>query len=230
MRHIAVSLLASSLLALFTGAQAHGLGTRMERAMIAPPPAKTSRTRRLTADDAAAGLKSVLGDAANVAVLQLGTPGGFSENASYRIGQLAAHSGVVTEPRDALLNQAAEHTASQAGPLLRETINELHMPNPQRLIDGKATAASDFLRDHSAEALRNALSSIAARSYLDRQQGHRSPPRASDTEPTGPRIADHIAHATVHALLDTIGQQEAEIRRSPAARGTPLLACVFGPT
>ncbi|MGB7756996.1 MAG: DUF4197 family protein [Salinisphaera sp.] len=210
--------MASSLLTLLSGAQASGLGARMERVMAAPPPERASRTRRLSGEDIGAGLKGALMDGASLAVLELGAPGGFGEPSIYRIEPLQIHD------RHDHLARAAERTASQAGPILREAINALYFPDPQALLDADSSAATNFLRDHAAEHLRSELTPVARHAYAAA-----AIPGRYGAMPS-PRIADHIAHGTVDALFQAIGRQEQLIRRVPSARGTPHLARVFGAT
>lgn len=228
MRRIAIGLLASSLLTLVTGAQASGLGSQMERAMAMPSPEKTSRTRRLSSADVAAGLKSALGDAASVAVLELGTAHGFNEHDSALVDVPVWYADRNHAGTRSLLLRSARRTAAEAGPLLREAINDLYLPDPHRVLAIAPCGASDFLRDHAAERLRGALTPIASRSYRD-LAGRRGYTTPAIIAPHGDgRLADHIAQHTAHALLRAIARHETRIRREPSARGTPIVARVFG--
>ncbi|AWN15913.1 DUF4197 family protein [Salinisphaera sp. LB1] len=226
MRCFAIGLLASSLLTFVTGAQASGLGARMERAMAAPPPESTSRTRRVGRDDMASGLKCILTDGASAAALELGAPGGFGPHRP--LGRLPAmHGPAGQDIRVAHIASAAENTASQAGPVLREAINALHIPDPQVLLEHGAPAATTFLADHASQYLRCALAPIAARAYA---MVTRAPWRQIESKTSAPNslLADHIASQTVDALLDAMARQEYLIRRGPAAHAGPQQARIFG--
>lgn len=227
MRRFAIGLLASSLLTLFTSAQASSLGARMERAVAAPSPEGTSRTRRLSSDDIADGLKSMLTDGASLAVIKLGSRNGFGEVGSSHVSSMTGGDRAGVDDRH--LIRAAESTASQAGPILREAINALYFPDPQALLDGGPTAATQFLRDHAAEHIRTGLRPAASRSYTATWKPAAGAIAATIPRPSS-RIVDHLAHTTVEALLHVIGDQEMLIRRSPAARGTPQLVRLFGRT
>lgn len=218
MRRFAIGLLASSLLTLLSGAQASGLGAHMERAIAAPSPERTSRTRRVSGEDIVAGLKGALMDGASLAVLELGAAGGFGEQSAYRIKPMQAGDS------SAHLAQAAERTASQAGPILREAINALYFPDPQALLDADSRAATAFLRNHAAEHLRSELTPVARHAYAAAAAAERRGSMPNQ------RIVDHIAHRTADALFQAIGRQEQLIRRFPSARGTPHIARVFGST
>lgn len=208
-----MGLLASSLLTVLTGAQASGLGARMEQAMAAPSPAKTSKTRRLSSHDVTASLKNMLADGASLAVLELGARGGFNTRSGHRIATLNEVSGYDAE--EERLARAAESTASQAGPILREAINALHIPDPRALFETAGSPATAFFHSHSAEHLRLTLAPVAARAYAAAAEsnitGRQRLPVANSHAPS-PRLADHIAHGTVEALLDVIGQQERSMR------------------
>ncbi|MES1955549.1 DUF4197 family protein [Salinisphaera hydrothermalis] len=227
MRRFAIGLLASSLLTLFTGAQTSNLGARMERVLAAPSPESTSRARRLSSDDVVDGLKSMLTDGASIAVIKLGARHGFGAPDGYRLPPLAATGGG-THAYERLC-RAAESTASQAGPILREAINDLHFPAPEVVLNGSPTAATQFLRDHAGEHIRAELVPVVSRSYratlasLDDE----TPVIALHAES---RIADHLAQATTEAFLHVIAEQETLIRNSTAARSTPQLINVFGRT
>ncbi|HET7312776.1 DUF4197 family protein [Salinisphaera sp.] len=213
MRRIAIGLLASSLITLLTGAQASGLGTQMERALIAPSPEKISRTRRLLTEDVTAELKNVLIDGAGLAVLERGAPGGFED-------RFGADTTTANDTlRQPVLARAAENTAAQAGPILREIINALYVPNRQPAIDDDSvTPATRFLRDHAAEHLRMALARIAARVL--------APPGSRPaTRPTisRQRLADYVAQVTVDGLLQTMARHE-QATRDSGAHGSPQRA------
>lgn len=222
MRRLAIGLLASSLFTLFTGAQASTLGARMERALAAPSPEGTSRTRRLSSNDMAEGLKSMLADGASLAVIKLGAPGGFDRGGIKRI---PAENEI-----DAMhLARAAEGTASQAGPILREAINALYFPDPEALLRGEPTATTQYLRDHAAEHIRTELAPVAWRSYTATLDSAGALLSAAIPRPNT-RVGDQLAHTTSEAMLHIIADHEKLIRSSPAARGTPQLIRVFGGT
>ncbi|MGN8159883.1 DUF4197 family protein [Salinisphaera sp. RV14] len=225
MRCFAIGLLASSLLTFVTGAQASGLGARMERAMAAPPPESTSRTRRVGRDDMATGLKSVLADGASTAVLELGAPGGFGRRPLDRWPAMRSPAG--RDIRLTHIASAAENTASQAGPVLREAINALYIPDPQALLEHGAPSATTFLADHASQYLRCALAPIAARAYATVTRTPRRPIESSTSAPNS-LLADHIASQTLDALLDAMARQEYLVRRGAATHTGPQRARIFG--
>ncbi len=223
MRRFVIGLLASSLLTLVTGAQASGLGARMERAVAAPSAVSASRTRRISGERTASVVRNMLVDGAALAVMELGTPGGFDRHtgSSHRAASDEDRAGMTP----ARIRLAAENTASQAGPVLREAINALHVRHPRSLLDGGSMTATEFLRDNAGERLRAALRPIVAGALADSVSDHALSASGTRADPDS-RLAHHIAYAAVDALLDVMGRHEAVVRQLRS--GSPLMAGVTG--
>lgn len=89
----------------------------------------------LSQQDAAGGLKDALAQGAQIAVKQLGTPGGFSNNPDVKIelpGKLgkaaskmkAFGMGAQVEELETAMNKAAESAVTQAQPILIDAVKK----------------------------------------------------------------------------------------------------------
>ena len=119
----------------------------------------------LSQKDASAGLKDALTQGAQVAVKQLGTPGGFSSNPDVRIelpGNLGKAAktmkkfgmGAQVEQLEASMNQAAEAAVPQAQALLVDAVKKMTVEDAKGILGGGNDAATQYLDKTSREQIR----------------------------------------------------------------------------
>ncbi|HSX88010.1 MAG TPA: DUF4197 domain-containing protein, partial [Pseudomonas sp.] len=119
----------------------------------------------LTQKDASGGLKDALIQGAQVAVQQLGKPGGFSNNPDVRIelpGKLGKAAktmkmmgmGAQVDQLEASMNKAAEAAVPQAQALLVESVKKMTVQDAKSILTGPQDSATQYLNKTSREQLR----------------------------------------------------------------------------
>ncbi|MGH8486497.1 MAG: DUF4197 domain-containing protein, partial [Pseudomonas sp.] len=119
----------------------------------------------LSQKDATGGLKDALTQGAQVAVKQLGTPGGFSANPDVRI-ELPGNLGKVAkkmkqfgmgdqvEQLEASMNKAAEAAVPQAQALLVDAVKKMTVDDAKGILAGGNDSATQYLSKTSREQIR----------------------------------------------------------------------------
>ena len=119
----------------------------------------------LTQSDASGGLKDALTQGAQIAVKQLGKPGGFSNNDKVRIelpGKLgkAAQTmkmmgmGEQVEELEASMNKAAEAAVPQAQAILVDAVKKMTVSDAKAILAGGEDSATQYLNKSSREQIR----------------------------------------------------------------------------
>ncbi|MBV6270991.1 DUF4197 domain-containing protein, partial [Pseudomonas aeruginosa] len=119
----------------------------------------------LSQNDASSGLKDALTQGAQIAVRQLGQPGGFNNNPDVRIelpGKLGKAAklmkqfgmGAQVDQLEASMNRAAEAAVPQAQGLLVEAVKKMTVADAKGILKGGDDAATEYLDKSSREQLR----------------------------------------------------------------------------
>ena len=110
----------------------------------------------LSQKDATGGLKDALTQGAQLAVKQLGTPGGFSNNPDVKIelpgklGKVASKmkqfgmGDQVTE-LETSMNKAAETAVTQAQPILVDAVKKMSVEDAKGILSGGNDSATQYL-------------------------------------------------------------------------------------
>lgn len=246
MRRFLIGLVASSALFAATGAGAQNLGDRFKQFMGSMNDGNDNgAAQQLPESEVVSGLKAALADGASAAVTQLGQTDGFWGNEARRIalpGWMNNAAGMLrqagySEQMDNLqlnMNRAAEQATAEAGPIVRETINNMSVRDAYDVLQGSDTAATEYLRDHASEALANKFEPIVANTTAQSQAAStyesltsRAKPMLSFVPGLNLNLNDYVTQQALDGLFAVIGQQEKAIRENPAERGTALLKKVF---
>jgi len=132
------------------------------------------------------------------------------------------------------MNLAAEQAAGQAAPLFIDAIKQMSIADAQGILSGGEHAATAYFRKVCEPKLQARFRPVAARHmqelgvvtlYGDLLKKYKRIPFAP--QPTV-SIEEYVANAGVDGLFHVLAQEEAKIRRDPAARTTELLRRVFG--
>ena len=132
------------------------------------------------------------------------------------------------------MNRAAEEAAPIAKEIFTGAIKKLSIGDAVQILRGGGTAAADFFRKATGPDLvvafrrpiSESMQSVGAMlSYEDMIARFRRIPfmKADSID-----IEGYVARKGVDGLFYLVGQEEKQIRKSPAARVTPLLKEVFG--
>jgi len=199
----------------------------------------------LSQQDASGGLKDALTQGAQIAVKQLGKPGGFSANPEVRIelpGQLGKAAktmklmgmGAQVEQLEASMNQAAEAAVPQAQALLVEAVKKMTVQDAKAILGGGDDAATQYLNKSSREQIRAKFLPIVKQATdqvgLARQYNAFAGQAASfgvlDTKSAN--IEGYVTEQALNGLFEMIAKQEANLRQNPAGAATSLAKKVFG--
>ena len=199
----------------------------------------------LSQKDASTGLKDALTQGAQVAVKQLGTPGGFSNNPDVRIelpGNLgkaakkmkAFGMGDQVDELEASMNKAAETAVTQAQPILVDAVKKMTVEDAKGILSGGNDSATQYLNKTSREQIRakflpivkQATDKVGLAQKYNAFAGQAATFGVLDAKSAN--IENYVTEQALDGLFEMIGKQEATIRQNPAAAATSLAKKVFG--
>jgi len=136
------------------------------------------------------------------------------------------------------LNRAAEKAAPKAPALFANAIRETVFDDPQKILNGGATATTDYFRQKNSEKLVNAFrpAVIASMSEAGVLRAYREMMEKYDYESVAAFPVDnwqfdlegYVTGKALDGLFVMMGEEEKKIRKDPPARTTELLRKVFG--
>jgi hypothetical protein len=199
----------------------------------------------LSQTDASGGLKDALTQGAQIAVKQLGTPGGFSNNKDVRIelpGNLGKAAkamkmmgmGAEVDQLETSMNKAAEAAVPQAQALLVDAVKKMTVSDAKSILAGKNDAATQYLNKTSREQIRakflpivkQATDQVGLAKQYNTFAGQAASFGAVDAKSAN--IENYVTEKALDGLFEMIAKQEASIRKDPAAAATSLAKKVFG--
>ena len=199
----------------------------------------------LTQSDASGGLKDALTQGAQIAVQQLGKPGGFSNNDAVRIelpGKLgkAAQTlklmgmGAQVEELEASMNKAAEAAVPQAQAILVDAVKKMTVSDAKAILAGGDDSATQYLNKSSREQIRarflpivkQATDKVGVAQQYNALAGKAAAFGAIDAKSAN--VESYVTEQALDGLFAMIAEQEASIRQNPTAAATSLAKKVFG--
>ncbi|WP_339476327.1 MULTISPECIES: DUF4197 domain-containing protein [unclassified Pseudomonas] len=199
----------------------------------------------LSQKDATGGLKDALTQGAQVAVKQLGTPGGFSNNPDVKIelpgklGKVASKMkafgmGEQVDQLETSMNQAAEAAVVQAQPILVNAVKNMSVSDAKGILSGGNDSATQYLNKSSHEQIRakflpivkQATDKVGLAQKYNAFAGQAATFGVLDAKSAN--IENYVTEQALDGLFEMIGKQEATIRQNPAAAATSLAKKVFG--
>jgi hypothetical protein len=199
----------------------------------------------LSQSDASGGLKDALIQGAQVAVQQLGAPGGFSNNPDVRIelpGKLGKAAktmkmmgmGAQVTQLETSMNQAAEAAVPQAQALLVESVKQMSVQDAKSILAGPQDSATQYLNKSSREQIRAKFLPIVQQATNQVGLAQQYNAFASQAASFGvidaksANIESYVTEQALDGLFEMIAKQEASIRQNPAGAATSLAKKVFG--
>jgi hypothetical protein len=188
------------------------------------------------------GLREALTVGAQNAVAQTGRLDGFFKNEAIKIlmpqnlrsAETALRTigyGPQVDEFILAMNRAAERAAASAKPIFLDAVRKITFEDAKAILTGGETAATEYFRSHTQDALTTAFRPIVQRAtdevgvtkqYKDLVRGLPfGNPQALD-------IDTYIVGKTLDGIFYVLGQEETKIREDPAARVTAILRQVFG--
>ncbi|MFJ4141593.1 DUF4197 domain-containing protein [Pseudomonas sp. NPDC089734] len=199
----------------------------------------------LSQSDASGGLKDALTQGAQVAVKQLGVPGGFSNNQDVRIelpgnlGKVAKKMkqfgmGAQVEQLETSMNQAAEAAVPQAQALLVDAVKKMSVADAKAILSGGKDSATQYLNTSSREQIRakflpivkQATDKVGLAQKYNAFAGQAATLGVLDAKSAN--IEGYVTEQALNGLFEMIAKQEESIRANPAGAATSLAKKVFG--
>ncbi|WP_434562515.1 DUF4197 domain-containing protein [Pseudomonas sp. D2-30] len=199
----------------------------------------------LSQKDATGGLKDALTQGAQVAVKQLGTPGGFSNNPDVKIelpgklGKVASKMkafgmGDQVDQLETSMNQAAEAAVVQAQPILVDAVKNMSVSDAKGILSGGNDSATQYLNKSSREQIRakflpivkQATDKVGLAQQYNAFAGQAATLGVVDAKSAN--VENYVTEQALDGLFEMIAKQEATIRQNPAAAATSLAKKVFG--
>ena len=199
----------------------------------------------LSQGDATGGLKDALTQGAQIAVKQLGTPGGFSNNPEVKI-ELPGNLGKVAKKMkqfgmgdqvdqlETSMNKAAEAAVPQAQALLVDAVKKMTVADAKGILSGGQDSATQYLNKSSRDAIRAkflpivkaATDKVGVAQQYNALAGKAAAFGAVDAKSAN--VENYVTEQALDGLFKMIAQQEETIRKNPAAAATSLAKKVFG--
>lgn len=199
----------------------------------------------LSQKDATGGLKDALTQGAQIAVKQLGKPGGFSNNPEVKIelpgklGKVASKMkafgmGAQVDQLETSMNQAAEAAVVQAQPILVDAVKNMSVTDAKGILSGGNDSATQYLNKSSREQIRarflpivkQATDKVGLVQKYNAFAGQAATLGVVDTKSAN--VESYVTEQALDGLFEMIAKQEATIRQNPAAAATSLAKKVFG--
>lgn len=204
-----------------------------------------SNPSSLTESDVGKGLKEALMVASKSAVNMASREGGFLNNPQIKIplpGILKNAAGILrtvgmgsqVNEFERSMNVAAEKAAKEAFDVFSNAIQEMTLEDAMGILRGGDTAATAYFKRKTMPILYERFLPIVRKSIneVGVTQQYKSIVSNSAVQPFlqgGNFDLDHyVTEGALNGLFRILGEQEAQIRRNPAARTTDLLKKVFG--
>lgn len=198
----------------------------------------------LSQKDATGGLKDALTQGAQIAVKQLGTPGGFSNNPEVKIelpgnlGKVANKMrqfgmGTQVDELESSMNKAAEAAVPQAQALLVNAVKNMTVSDAKGILTGGQDSATQYLNTSSRDQIRakflpivkQATDKVGLAQQYNAFAGQAG--KLGVMQNKNATIESYVTEQALDGLFETIGKQEENIRQNPAGATTSLAKKVF---
>src|SRR5450830_1466455 len=191
----------------------------------------------LSQGDATGGLKDALTQGAQIAVKQLGVPGGFSNNPEVKIGLPGKLGKVADKLKMFGMGEQVEQletSMTQAQPILVNAVKNMSVTDAKGILTGGQDSATQYLNKSSREAIRAKFLPIV-KATTDKvgvaQQYNALAGKAAAfgaVDANSATVENYVTEQALDGLFKMIAQQEETIRKNPAAAATSLAKKVFG--
>ena len=207
---------------------------------------KSDSKSKLSNTDIVAGLKEALKVGSDNTVQLTGKTDGYFGNEAIKIlmpeqlrtvekGLRALGQGEQVDAFVLSMNRAAEKAAPAAKDIFWNAITGMSIDDARKILNGGDTAATDYFKARTGEALTSAFRPVVDESmkdvgvvkqYKQLQSSYQSLPFSSSLPSFD--IEAYVVAKALDGLFHVLGEQERKIRTDPAAQVTSLLKQVFG--
>lgn len=132
------------------------------------------------------------------------------------------------------LNRAAEDASKKAAPIFVKAVTHMSISDGLNILQGGDMAATNFLKNGTQTELNTAFSPIVKQSLskVNATKYWNSVAKTYNKVPfvkkVNPNLDQYVTEKAIDGLFTLVGEQEAKIRKDPAAQVTNLLQQVFG--
>ncbi len=132
------------------------------------------------------------------------------------------------------LNHGAEQASAKASPIFAEAISTMSLKDVYAIWRGEQDAATQYLKLKTNDQLKAAFKPVIEESLKKVEITKYWSPIASKynqipfVTPVNPDLSDYVLQETLDGLYLLLAQEEAKIRKDPAARISLILKRVFG--
>ena len=206
------------------------------------------RTAGLTNEEVIAGLKEALGNGAREAVEIASRPDGFWGNDRLRIPfppeaekmrTTLLRIGMEEQVNrfEITMNRAAEQASSEAAQIFLSAIKGMSVADGMAILKGGDHSATDLLRERTSPDLiarfrpivESATKEVALAEYWSPLAGaYNKAGMLTGAKAVDPDLDGYVTQKAIDGLFLLVAEEEARIRKDPAARTSELLRRVFG--
>jgi hypothetical protein len=205
----------------------------------------STSSSNLSSSDIATGLKDALKIGAQNASNKLSVTNGFLGNQAIKIlmppevakvekALRGVGMGKIVDEAITKLNRAAEDAAKSAAPIFVNAITSMSITDAVGILKGGDNAATNYLQRVTTSALtntfrptiNNSLNKVGAADAWNKVfSTYNKLPRVNKVNSD---LAGYVTEKALYGMFYTIAQEEAKIRKDPAAQVTSILQKVFG--
>lgn len=202
----------------------------------------------LSNDEVINGLKEALTKGAEQSVTKGSALDGFWKNDRIRIPFPAEAEkmkstlttigmGPQVQEFELTMNRAAEEAVKEAVPVFVDAIKGMSIGDGFAILKGGDNAATNYLRDKTTPALTSKFKPIVERAtekvaltnyWTPLASGYNKASTFTGSKAVDPDLNAYVTQRSIEGLFTLIADEEAKIRKDPAARTTDLLMRVFG--
>ncbi|MEO5572529.1 MAG: DUF4197 domain-containing protein [Bacteroidia bacterium] len=132
------------------------------------------------------------------------------------------------------LNRAAEDAAKKAAPIFLGAITKMTINDGVTILKGKDDAATQYLKTSTTAQLKNefkpvikaSLSKVKITKYWNPLMSNYN--KIPFVTKMNPNLDEYVTQKAMDGLFTLVAQEEAKIRKDPAAQVTDILKKVFG--
>ncbi len=198
----------------------------------------------LSTKEVAAGLKEALEVGVKKGTEQLSAVDGFLGNAAVKIllppeaqqvEQNLRRMGLERQVDQAItsMNRAAEDAAKSAAPIFLKAIKGMSIQDAFGILSGGENAATQYLKQMTTASLTEAFKPVIEKSLVKVDATKHwnsvfSTYNKMARNKINPDLTEYVTERALSGLFLQMAQEEASIRKDPAARTTGILKKVFG--
>ncbi len=201
----------------------------------------------LTTADVVKGLKEALAIGAQNSASKASSTNGFYQNSLIRIPfpeeaikvKNTLEKVGLSKPVDDFvlsINRAAEDASKKAFPIFKDAITSMTITDAMGILQGGDNAATNYLKEKTYSQLKSEFSPIVKQSINKVKvtsywnpivTNYNRVTMLTGGEQVNPNLDEYITERAIDGLFILVANEEAKIRKDPAARVTEILKKVF---